>query len=322
MINTFCVYAIFSHTRTNQVLRLVRALRRLSPNSVIVIHHDPGHEALDANACKAAGALIIPLPIRGEWGDYSLVQQHIHTMQWCMQNINFEWFITLTGQSYPIKPLDNFEAFLKNTHYEAFLSHFSAYDDNIWPNKEAVYRYHYRYAKIPKFHYWHKLPRSCLNWTNLLIKHLNNIQPLFHIFRFPRNLNTRIGILQKKRPFSPTSTPLFGANLNTNYKKNAIESIFRYLNANPEYSDYFSKTIIPDEVFFINILKRLQDIHVANDHLRYVYWPSINAESAGVMNLQHLAELINSPAFFGLKFDETKHPELLDTIDKELGLVP
>jgi hypothetical protein len=144
MQNRF-VYAIYSHCNPEQVLRLVRTIRTLSPQSHIVVHHDPSISMLKAQDVSSAGGIAIPDPVLGAWGDYSQVKQHLHSMRWCLNNLQFEWYITLTGQTYPINLLQGFEKFLKNTPHDAYIYHFNSYDQNIWPNNEAVHRYHYRY---------------------------------------------------------------------------------------------------------------------------------------------------------------------------------
>lgn len=49
------------------------------------------------------------------------------------------------------------------------------------------------------------------------------------------------------------------------------------------------------------------------------HWPATNAASGGVMDMQHWPELIDSPAYFALKFDQNTCPELLDRLDERLA---
>ena len=315
------VYAIYSHTNPAQVLRLVRAIRALSPQSHIVVHHDPTSSKLRAEDAASAGAVAIPNPIRGTWGDYSLVEQHLHTMRWCLSNLDFEWYINLTGQTYPIKPLLDFEAFLGSARQDAFIYHFSAYDQSIWPNGEAARRYHYRYIKLPRFRYWHRVPYKLAMRTRSFANLFNRSQKLLTLFFFPRNLPTRLGLLQWRRPFG-SEMPLVGANLNSNYRRLAVQKIVDYVNEHPEYKYYFSKTTIPDEVFFSTIVANCSDIRVENRCLRHIFWPSHNAASADVMNMTHWAVLESSPDYFALKFDQSTSPDILHAIDHKLGIKP
>lgn len=316
MQNPF-VYAIYSHTNPDQVLRLVSAIRALSPRAHIVVHHDPSESRLTEQDVALAGGIAIPDPVPGAWGDYSQVRQHLHTMRWCLNNLDFEWYITLTGQTYPIKPLEGFEALLREAPHDAYVFNFNAYDQSIWPNNEAARRYHFRYIQLPKFHYWHKIPRAFSKYIPYLILAFNRSQPLLKIFPYPKRLPTRLGLLQWRRPFKNTLT---GCNQNTNYKRHVLQHIVEYVDKHQEYVHYFSKTALPDEVFFSTIMCNYLNIRVANDSLRHIFWPGSNAASVGVMDMTHWDNIEASPAYFGLKFDQNICPELLQKIDRKLGI--
>lgn len=318
MQNPF-VYAIYSHTNPDQVLRLVSAIRALSPRSHVVVHHDPSEPRLTAQDVALAGGIMIPDPVPGAWGDYSQVRQHLHTMRWCLNNLDFEWYITLTGQTYPIKHLENFEALLRDSPHDAYVLHFNAYDQSIWPNNEAARRYHYRYIELPRFPYWHKMPTALSANTPRLIKLFNRSQPLLKIFPYPKRLPTRFGFLQWRRPFG-TPIQLIGSNQNTNYNRHVLQHIVEYVDRHPEYARYFSKTALPDEAFFSTIVCNDLNIHVANDSLRHIFWPGPNAASGGVMDMTQWQDLDESPAYFALKFDQNICPELLNKIDCKLGI--
>ncbi|ATE60922.1 beta-1,6-N-acetylglucosaminyltransferase [Thauera sinica] len=317
-----CVYAIFSHVNPAQVLRLVAALRALSPQAHIVVHHDPAHEALDPARVRQAGGVLIPDPVPGEWGDWSQVLQHLHVMRWCVGNLEFDWFITLTGQSYPIGRLDELERFLASSPADAYLINFDAYDPAVWPRGEAAKRYHYRYFKLPKFRYWHRVPAIVRDRIPAAIRAFNRIQPVLRLFPYPKGLPTRLGILCPRRPFNGTDMKLGGGNQNTNYRRSAIEAILDHVDSHPAYCAYFRRTALPDEAFFATILRNSPALHIVDDSLRYIYWPGGHSASGGVMDLRHLPELEASSAYFALKFDQNASPELLDHIDHKLGLRP
>ncbi|MFN3543480.1 MAG: beta-1,6-N-acetylglucosaminyltransferase [Thiobacillus sp.] len=315
-----CVYAIFSHNNPVQVVRLVRTLRAMSPDAAIVVHHDPTYTELPQNLVERAGGVMIPDPIAAEWGDFSQVEQHLHTMRWCLANLEFEWFITLTGQTYPIKPLREFEIYLRASVYDAYVTHFDAYDPAGWPSGEASRRYHYHYVRLPKFRYWHRIPGPIRERVPTLIRAFNRAQPLFKLFTFPRGLPTRLGWRTAHRPFNNKGPRLIAGNQNTNYRKAAVRYILDYVDATPFYTAYFQYTALPDEVFFTTILVNAPSLKILNDNLRYINWPKGHAANAAVMNMDHWDALRSSPAFFALKFDANYCPELLDCLDEELGL--
>lgn len=314
------VYAIFSHINPRQVIRLVRTLRALSPHAHIVVHHDPGYPPLAAEQVEEAGGRLIPDPVAGEWGDFSQVLQHLHVMRWCRDHLDFEWFITLTGQTYPIKALADFESTLARAPYDAFVEHFDAYDPAVWPIGEAARRYHYRFVKLPRFPYWHRLPAVVRASVPRVIRVFNATQTLARIFTYPKGLRTRLGVLTIRRPFGRGGLHLTGASQNTNYRRKAIESVLSYVDANPDYSAYFRRTALPDESFFATILCNSPELRIANDNLRHIHWAGPQAATGGVLALHQLPDLKASPAWFALKVDQDADPEILDTLDLHLGL--
>lgn len=314
------VYAIFSHINPRQVIRLVRTLRALSPHAHIVVHHDPGYPPLAAEQVEEAGGRLIPDPVAGEWGDFSQVLQHLYVMRWCRDHLDFEWFITLTGQTYPIKALADFESTLARAPYDAFVEHFDAYDPAVWPSGEAARRYHYRFIQLPKFRYWHRLPTVVRERVPGLIRAFNAAQALVRIFTYPKGLRTRLGLLTIRRPFGNERLQLVGANQNTNYRRKAIEFLLSYVDANLGYSAYFRRTALPDETFFATVLCSHQALRVANDNLRHIHWAGPQSATGGVLTVRELSDLETSPAWFALKFDQDTDPEILDILDLRLGL--
>lgn len=240
-------------------------------------------------------------------------------MRCCLNNLEFEWYVTLTGQTYPIKPLQGFEEFLQTARYDAYVYHFNAYDQNIWPNDEAVRRYHYRYIQLPRFRYWHKVPARLRALVSSMARLSNRSQPLLKLFPYPKSLPTRLGAWQRHRPFG-SRMPLIGSNRNTNYQHRVLQHIVEYLDRHPEYARCFSKTALPDEAFFSTIVCNDQTIRVANDCLRHIFWPDSNSASVGVMDMTHWNNLVASDAYFALKFDKNICPVLLQQLDRKLDI--
>jgi hypothetical protein len=71
---TRVVYLVCSHSNPDQVLRLVKLLRKGSGTSRVVIHHDEAVSHLDpASLVGLDGVhLLEPMPI--EWGTFSLLR--------------------------------------------------------------------------------------------------------------------------------------------------------------------------------------------------------------------------------------------------------
>jgi hypothetical protein len=88
------VYLITSHTLPTQVIRLIHTLRRLSPDSIIAIHHDQSKSTLlEDDVTDVKNVYLIPNPLIVEWGGISQVECFLHSIRWLTANISFDWLL-------------------------------------------------------------------------------------------------------------------------------------------------------------------------------------------------------------------------------------
>lgn len=316
------LYLIFSHTNPEQVVRLARTLRSLSPEAKIAIHHDQSKSTLAASDVAALDDVhLIPNPVCAEWGDFSQVEQYIHATAWCLQHLDFDWMVILTGQSYPLRSLGDFERQLQESRFDAYVYFFDAFDPAHWPRGTAETRCYFRYYKLPKFRYHHKIPasvRAAFSGTRLW---LNAHQPFFRIVALPRSAPTRIGVRRLRNPFGP-HFKLYGGRMAMNLNRTALESIHAFIEINPWYAKYFRRAVLPDEEFFLTILANNESLKLCNDALRFIKWPKglAHAANGAVITCDELAQAVDSGAPFGLKFDMSVDRNALDALDTALKL--
>jgi hypothetical protein len=314
------LYLIFSHDNTEQLKRLVGTIRQLSPHSLIAIHHDPSNSSVDVSLFAGIpDVYLIPEPKRGEWGDFSLVEQYLHAMRWCEANLDFDWLISITGLSYPIKLLQEFEETLAKSEFDAYVYHFDAFDPAHWPAGTAETRYLFWYFKLPRFAYYYRVPAIVRDVLARLRVWLNVSQPLVRVIPMPRGAPTRLGIRRLRRPLGPTFQ-LCGGRQMLNVNRRTLRRIFQFLEDHTEWISYSRRVLIPDESFFTSIVANDSGIKVSNDILRYIKWPKQHAASGGVIETGDLDEVFQSSAPFGLKFDIRVSPDALDAVDARLGI--
>ncbi len=316
------LYLIFSHEHQKQLYRLVTAISRLSSNAVVAIHHDPSKIPFENEFFSGNPDVnIIPDAIPGEWGDFSLVEQYLYSIEWCMANLDFDWLVTLTGLSYPIMPLHEFEHYLEQSEFDAFVYHFDAFDPIHWPTGTGANRYLYAYLKVPRNPYYYKVPAVIKKYFTYLRFVFNKVQPFFRIISPPRNGQMRLGIRRWRFPFDK-KFKICGGRQMLNLNRHAINKVFNYINNNPKYIDYARRTFIPDESFFTSIVANDTHLMVCNDVLRYIKWPNdkIHASSGDVITSSDVKKLLHSGKPFGLKFDSRIDVNALDMVDKAIGL--
>jgi len=320
------LYLIFSHENQAQVVRLAGAIRQLSANALIVIHHDPSKEVFEpATLLRIPGMRLIPNPLPGEWGDYSLVEQYLHALRWCRNNAEFEWLCTLTGLSYPLVRLGDFERMLLTSEYHAFVRYFDAFDPGpypkgVWPRGTGETRYLFRYFKLPRFRHYYLLPTWVKSRLAAACEALN-LSSLIRIAPLPRGARTRVGVRRMRLPFD-NDFKIYAGRQMLNLNVRALDKVLAFVDSHPQYEAFFRRTLIPDESFFVSILANDRDLNVRNDVQRFILWPKgIGASSVGVITAGEVDIATRSGAPFGLKFDTRVAPDALDLLDSMLGII-
>jgi hypothetical protein len=236
-----------------------------------------------------------------------------------MANMAFDWLVTLTGQTYPLARLDAFEHTLAASPFDAFLHHFDALDTSQWPPETAEMRCFYRYFKLPKFKYHHKVPRPIRTGLRRAREWFNSHQPFVRIVPLPKSVPTRLGFRRLSVPFRG-DFKLYGGSTAMNMNRRSIEYLLAFVRQNPWYVRYFRSCALPDEEFFVTILVNNRKLRISNDCLRFIKWPREHAASGAVITGADFHEVLESRAPFGLKFDLSIDRQVLDRLDQRMGL--
>lgn len=116
------VYFIISHKNPEQVIRLAKTLIN-STNSEVVIQHDYSSSYLDPAAfINMRNVHLLERSVPAYWGGFSLVTLTLRGIEWILTHLRFDWLVYLSGQDYPIQPLNQIEEFLQSTSYDGFIS--------------------------------------------------------------------------------------------------------------------------------------------------------------------------------------------------------
>jgi hypothetical protein len=301
-------------------VRLATTIRRLSPASLIAVHHDLVGDPFDPQLLQPIGeAHMAPERTRVEWGHFTIVDAILRTTAWLLQNFDFEWLIILSGQDYPLTPLGPFESELRSGAFDAYFEHFEAHDPSHWPEGTAFQRYYFQYLRLPRNPYFYKLPgalRQLLTWGRRAI---NAHQGIVRVMPRMRNSPAKLGIRSLRPPFSSTF-PCWGGQNHLNLSRKCVVAIQRFAQERPEIVDYYRNTYLPEESFVHTTLLNLE-FRVSPEMFRYVHWGNAkHAASPGVIRRGDIAAAIASKKPFGRKFDTRVDPTALDEVDRLLGI--
>jgi hypothetical protein len=237
--------------------------------------------------------------------------------------VKFDWFVFLSGQDYPLKPLSVIERFLNQCGYDALLRGFLVSRPNPWSKGEGVNRYFLRYYKLPTFKYYYRFPtalRNLLGWSK---QTFNTSQPLIQIRTSPRGLPARVGFRSYQTPFDQ-QLQCYGGPTWFDASSSCLVYIRDFIHANPSYVAWYKRTFLPDESFFATILLNQAKFNILLDNKRYVHWNPKDPLAASPQAIQRLNidEILNSGAHFARKFDSTVDSSVLDFIDQRITESP
>ncbi len=309
------LYIIFSHSHEYQVIRLSKILKCQSPNCHVLIHHDPKGKPLPN---VPDNVHLVPEPVDGQWGDFSLVEQYLVAFRYALKNFEFDWIVTLTGLSYLVRPLIEFEKKLDDSPYDGYLHYFLAENHTEWPKHTALYRYFFRYINLPRLPYYYKFPRLLKNSLKKIKTLINSKQSLIRIHNGPRSMPPKLGVRRIYHRFDSDFFCYAGRQaLNINRK--SLEYIFSFLEENESIVAYYKKTLIPDESIFLTILLNNNDLTFSKDVPWFFIWPDRqNPASGSFVSEDNIEQVIDSGCFFASKFDGESNPELLELFDQRI----
>ncbi|HTJ27017.1 MAG TPA: beta-1,6-N-acetylglucosaminyltransferase [Candidatus Limnocylindria bacterium] len=299
------VYFIASHTNPDQVARLVRRLRRDSPNALVLIHHDESQSHLGAERFAGdANVVVMPESVAVEWGQFSQVELVLRGIDALLATgRDFDWVVLLSGQDYPIRPIAEFETDLARLGDGAI-----AYEEQTALLDRYVLS-------------WHRLPRWLENRiTNALFSRLSRFNARQPFVRFVSGrVGCQIGVRTARSPFGATLRPYKGTTWWT-LSRRCIDYVRTYVRDNPSFVDWYRRrTLMPDESFFQTILFNAGIFRLRNDDGRFVRWEPPEAPSPVTLRAVDLDAVLASGKYFGRKFDERVDAAVLDRLDAHLG---
>lgn len=270
-------YLVLSYT--GPVERLVATLRAGSPRAVIAVHHDPRLRALgDVDALRLG-----PWPL--EWGHGSQLATILRALRALRERADFDWVVLLSGQDYPVRPVADIEARLRDADADAFIQHRPVARDG-----EFALRYRRRWR-----------PASARK-----ARIAARAAPLVHARRLPSGWY--VGL-----PATPP-LPLYHGSDWFTLSRRAVDAL---LAAPHAVVDHFLHTIVPTEAFAHTVLANA-GLRLVDDNHRHFRFDG-TAPNPRVLTHDDLDAVLASGADFARKFDD---PLVLDEIDRRLTSAP
>jgi hypothetical protein len=294
-------FIILAHKNPVQLKRLITALQ--SPFFDFYIHLD---SRLDIDGFVTAlekgkvNVHFIKPRTQGKWGGLGIVLGTLNAIREIINsNQSYSHIHLLSGQDYPIKPVNDIYSFFRNQPDTDFIEYES------FPVKHMAFG-----GRDRSHHYSMNIFGK--RQTYLPFKYCSNLSIKGKV------MNSFLGIVQfvlPKRKIPDNFTPFYGSQW-WSLSQSSAEKILRFVDSNPTYIKYHQYSLLPDEMFFQTILLNIDTGNsLINDNKRFIKW---NNESSHPISLSssHLSEINTSEKLFARKFE--MNDSVLNIIDNNL----
>jgi hypothetical protein len=276
-------YFVSAYKEPESIVRLVNVLAKGPDQFYIHFDNKIGGQrfkrwkTLIEKECQAEN-IQISSKFQCRWGSFGVVDATLRAMNY-FEDLNYDYFINLTGECYPIKSLRQIQEAFKDQN-AGFMTFWKIpYED--W-YQGGMNRIHNRFFFLPKKGYPYVR--------------------IFHIPRFRKRL--------------PRNLKAYGGWSLFCLPKDLVSYVVKFAENNPDVKSFFKHAFAPSELIFQTILLNspFRD-RIVNDNKRYVNFEGAHPR---ILTKDDYPILKESEKLFARKFNPAVDKEILDIIDREI----
>jgi hypothetical protein len=278
-------HLVLAHANEHQLERLVNKL--LHKDADIYIHIDKKTN-LQPFLCLESlpNVFFIKKRYRIHWGGYSMVEATLAGFEAIADaGKSYSYINLLSGQDYPLQPVETIHHFLKANLGKAFMEYLLV--EGEWTEAiPRLFKYHLAYYRFPSWNFFQR-------WLNAFTKRR----------KMPMNM-IAVG---RSQWFTITGEQM--------------RYILQFLQKNPSVSRFFKLTWGADEFVFQTILYNSPyRKDMVNNNLRFIDW-SGGGVSPKTFTVADADMLLASNKLYARKFSAAAHDSLLQLIDPKLSAI-
>lgn len=287
------------HKNFNQAQKLIRYFEG---ECDIIIHVDKSGSISNSEKeilRKMPGVLAVYSKYKVKWAGFSILQAEIFLLKQALKICNANYYHLLSGQDYPVRPLNNFLNFFSHTKVAGFVGcsvmNPIVGDSNNFSRLQYYALNDYINARTPdgKKKLW-----DFVDWQK------------------------RHGI---KRHLPKHFDILYCGSAWFSINRSLVEYLVDYTESNRSFYRRMRFTFAPEEVYISTVLLNSQwkDRVIGNNNCRFISWkhPGLDCSPTNMKEKDFYRLLLNKDIFFARKVDESDSRDLIKMIDKYL-LVP
>ena len=303
-------YLILAHNNIAHLLNIINAL--YSNNSTFVVHIDKKYNLSksEISSLKERKVKLVDNRVDVSWGDISVVDAVIETINHALKNVRAESYCLISGADYPMKTKSYIHDYLSNNQNKNFVIAKEIPSKNISWLEGGRRRLEGYVINLNSRNNATIIPREFFALGNL--KQLVKIC-MINIYKLPEALNH---LFSSPKRVTPYYMKMYGGEMWWILTHSSLSKIMSFLDDHPNYYLFHKDTQIPDEIFFNTLIANLCE-NQCNDIKRYIKWGSGNNSSPDWITMKDVeiidACLKNENILFARKIKDKDVVEYINT---------
>jgi hypothetical protein len=279
---------VLAHDRPAQLALLLRSLEHAETRIYLHVDRRRPLEPFQAELERAGGPQPELLPRHAcRWGGPGLVDAALEGLTQAVRD-GCDYFILLSGQDYPLEPVDEIVGFFSERRDESFVEHFPLAESG-WAYDGRMRTDFYSYDIVGRRETcFPKGQEPALTFKGRILNHV-----------------LRLWTATKPERRFPPYVQAMGGSQWWNLSRDAARFVLDFTAEHSDYREYHRYTLQPDEIFFQSILlgTSFSETHrIVNDPLRFMIWPA-GSYHPRTLGAEDVPDMLASGKPFARKFD-------------------
>lgn len=226
------------------------------------------------------------------WGGFSLLEAELSLFERAYKDGDADYYHLISGQDYPIKPLDVFLKFFEKNKDADYIE-YRTYPISRW---QDPFFDRYRYYFVADDVDWQSVKGK--QFMGEFVK----LQEEYGVNREPIQ---GFDVIYKGSQWMSIT-------------KTSVGKILNYTHHHPSFLHRFNHTFAPEESYIQTILLNQSCNGALSDNLRYIRWNKENGNNPSNLGSEHFEDIKRSHAFFARKMEQPFCIPLIRLIDKNI----
>lgn len=286
-------FVILSHTHDPLLGRLLKKLDQLYDRPPIVIHHDFTQSLIPLTKEQLTpNVSIVDQPVRTRWGDISIVEAFLLSLEELYQQYAPDWFANLSTSCYPVLSGSSVITEVTNGPYDAYLGFARVYPQRCSASPMST---------LGEFLISPSLPTHASDvetWLTACHRRYVKFEQASALF------SSHFGCFAGDQWFTANAK--------------AARLLINSRNQNSALFDYYSRVHVPDKSYYQTILCN-SSLNICPRNKRYANWHTEGAHPLE-LGMHDYDKMVKSGCHFARKISLTQSATLLDALDQLHGL--